>query len=79
MNDWDPLGWIEAGAPPEEYDYVTGPLMRKLEERSGEAAVASYVASAFEEHYGARPGETIDFAVLVVAWYETKWRGTTAA
>lgn len=79
MNEWDPLGLIDAGAPPEEYDYITGPLMRRLEERVGEAAVAAYVAAAFEEHFGAHLTETIDFAVRVVAWYETKWSGTTAA
>ena len=40
VNDWDPVGLIAAGAPTDEYDCVSGPLLRRLEEQASAGEIA---------------------------------------
>jgi hypothetical protein len=78
MNDWDPIGLIEAGAPADEYECVVGPLLRMLEERAPVGAIAKYLASEFEEHFGVPITDAAAFGERASSWYETRWPATTA-
>jgi hypothetical protein len=79
INEWDPIGLIEAGSPNDEYECIVGPLLRRLEERAGETAIAAFLAAEFDEHFGSPISDSSSFAERAIVWYETDWPGTTAS
>jgi hypothetical protein len=79
INEWDPIGLIEAGAPPDEYECVSGPLLRRLEERAGTVAIAEYLSAELADHFGVPISDAPVFAAKVVSWYEKRWPTTEAA
>lgn len=55
MNLWDPLHLIASGAPPDEYDCLTGPLARLLHEGRTVEEIAAYLERELHDHFGAAP------------------------
>ena len=79
VNDWDPIGLISAGAPPDEYECVVGPLLRMLEESAPQKEIASYLSNEFADHFGVPVADTQEFAIRATQWYQRSWPGTTAS
>ncbi len=50
--EWDPLGFVEMGAPRDEYDCLLGPLMRHLQQRSPDGVISSFLEHRFAHHFG---------------------------
>jgi len=67
--EWDPLGVVAAGAPEDEYDCVTGPLLRMLAEGATEREIESYLNSDFNDNFGVRVQHARQFAQATRAWY----------
>jgi hypothetical protein len=78
INEWDPVGLIEAGAPHDEYECVVGPVLRMLEENVSASEVAAFLQREFDEHFGVSCGDAAPFAASTKQWYETRWPRTTA-
>lgn len=78
VNEWDPIGLIAAGAPLDEYECVTGPLLRMLEERAGTETIANYLATEFAEHFGVPITDAAAFSKRASSWYDARWPATTA-
>jgi len=78
INEWDPIGLIEAGAPPDEYECISGPLLRRLEGHADTVAIAEYLSAEFEDLFCVPISEAQVFAAKVVSWYEKRWPATTA-
>ncbi len=78
VNEWDPIGLIEAGAPVDEYECIVGPLLRQLEEGTTERQIAEYLSHELTEHFSVRVVETAEFTARAKSWYEEKWPGTAA-
>ena len=75
MNAWDPLGLIDAGAPPDEYECVVGPLMRMLESAEDSDVMAQYLNSEFRDHFELPVAMTdiINFVEQTRLWYRQQW------
>ena len=78
VNEWDPIGLIEDGAPVDEYECVVGPLLRMLEERAPQAEIAAFLGAEFDEHFGVPIADAQVFAARAASWYEARWPATTA-
>ena len=52
VNDWDPIGLIELGAPKDEYECLVGPLMRMLENENSRTEIGSYLKQHIPDHFG---------------------------
>ena len=70
VNDWDPVGLIAAGAPTDEYDCISGPLLRCLEEQASAGEIAEYLTGEFRDHFGVRISDAPVFARRVVSWHQ---------
>ncbi len=61
---------MAAGAPEDEYECVTGPLLRMLAEGASAREIASYMNSELNDHFGARTQHVKEFAQATRAWYD---------
>lgn len=78
VNDWDPVGLIEIGAPEDEYECLVGPLMRMLEAGCSREEIADYLNQHVPDHFGASKIEGAErFAEGKVSWFSESWQGTT--
>jgi hypothetical protein len=78
VNEWDPIGLIADGAPPDEYECVVGPLLRMLEEKASPTEITGYLSREFEDHFGLAADNTEEFTTRVAQWYRQNWPETTA-
>lgn len=78
VNEWDPQGLIEAGAPEDEYDCVVGPLLRRLEAKESPEEIAAFLTSEMAEHFGMGIPEALPFAIKTHAWYTERWPDSEA-
>jgi hypothetical protein len=75
VNAWDPIGLIELGSPPDEYDCVVESIMRLLEEGASTAQITEYVLKELPDHFGSPVLESSakDFAMRASHWFSTRW------
>jgi hypothetical protein len=73
VNAWDPIGLIEMGAPPDEYDCVVGDVMRALERKDSPQQMALYLEAHITDHFGSIPRDPLPFATQAVSWYAARW------
>lgn len=76
VNEWDPIGLLAMGCPPDEYDCVVGDVLRALERGDGAAQLSDFLAAHLAEHFGAEPRDPGPFATRAVAWYALRWPGS---
>jgi hypothetical protein len=74
VNEWDPIGLINTGAPEDEYDCLVGPILRRLEAETSVHEIAAFLDHEMVEHFGVS-GVTgsLAFAVKAQAWYIERW------
>jgi hypothetical protein len=70
VNDWDPLGVVSSGAPADEYDCMSGPLLRRLEEHASVEDIAEYLTAELRDHFGVTVSDASAFARRVVSWHQ---------
>jgi hypothetical protein len=77
VNEWDPIGLIELGAPRDEYDCLVGPILRHLEANNSVHEIAAFLDRQMVDHFGVS-GVTGSqtFAAKVQAWYVERWPGS---
>jgi len=79
VNDWDPVGLIELGAPEDEYECLVGPLMRMLQVGSRFEEIVRYLNQHIPEHFGvSKPEGAHEFAEGIVRWFSARWKETSA-
>ena len=78
VNTWGPVGLLQMGAPPDEYDCVVGDVLRALERGGNVERLADYLATHIPEHFGSTVRDTRPFAEQAVAWYSAHWRDSHA-
>jgi hypothetical protein len=76
VNAWDPVGLLEMGAPPDEYDCVVGDVLRALERGDSPERLAGFLVTHIGEHFGSAPRNPGSFAAQAVAWYSARWPDT---
>lgn len=54
LNEWDPIGVAEF-APDDEYDCLIDPLLSRLRDGAGKAAISTFLWNEVEEHFGLDP------------------------
>ncbi|MGW5261533.1 hypothetical protein ACWEQG_11180 [Microbispora sp. NPDC004025] len=73
LNRWDPIGVYdeELNFPPDEYDCLIGPLLKRLSSGADVAGISEYLWYEVEEHFGLDPESrgTDAFAAKLVFWY----------
>lgn len=78
VNDWDPIGLIELGAPKDEYECLVGPLMRMLENENSPTEIGNYLKQHIPDHFGVSLPEGIQgFTEEIFKWFQTNWKKTT--
>jgi hypothetical protein len=78
VNDWDPIGLIELGAPKDEYECLVGPLMQMLENEKAPTEIGNYLKQYIPNHFGASLPEGIQgFTEEIFKWFQTNWKKTT--
>jgi len=74
INEWDPIGLIETGAPEDEYDCLVGPILRRLEAQNSVREIAVFLDHEIAEHFGVfGVAGSLTFAVRAQAWYIERW------
>ena len=74
INEWDPIGLIDEGAPEDEYDCLVGPVLRHLEARTPVHEIAAFLDREMAEHFGASGATgSVAFAAKAQAWYTECW------
>ncbi len=77
VNRWDPIGVfkMDPECPKDEYECVTGPLMRMLEARSSVEEITRYLEKEVREHFEIEPvpGAAGRCATESVNWFQGKW------
>jgi hypothetical protein len=59
MNQYDPCGLINAGAPSDEYDCMNGGVLRMVYDKKPRQEIREYMVHEIEHHFG-----TPDLSVL---------------
>lgn len=74
INAWDPIGLIEVGCPPDEYECVVGPIMRILEQGAPTVHITEYVLKEFPDHFGVPVPElsAASFATRASYWFSAR-------
>jgi hypothetical protein len=78
VNEWDPQGLLNAGAPEDEYDRLVGPLLRRLEAKEAPEQVAVFLTSEMAEHFGMGVPDALPFAIRAHAWCTERWPNNEA-
>jgi hypothetical protein len=80
LNEWDPIGCIPSGAPPDEYECLLLPLMRRLESGEPVETMVAFLEEELRDHFGLGPYDygTEAFVRRAKAWYEGGRRGSNA-
>lgn len=55
LNDWDPIGVIEHGAPADEYDCLITPVLHRLDGGAQAGGIAAFLRSEPAGHFGLDP------------------------
>jgi hypothetical protein len=73
VNEWDPVGLIDLGAPGDEYDCLLGPVLTALVAGPSVDEIANVLREHLDGHFGVEVAraDCRSFAVAAVAW----WRG----
>ncbi|MDI4645811.1 hypothetical protein [Cohnella hashimotonis] len=83
VNEWDPIGLINGGAPKDEYDCITVQLISLLQQGRDQKDIFEFIIHELDDHFGMGI-ETIkgdykerfikkhrDFSIRLVKWYST--------
>ncbi len=72
---WDPIGLTSIGAPRDEYDCLSDPIMRQLESSATPAELERYLSHHIAGHFGTPADEACleSFAGKVCVWYAENW------
>lgn len=75
VNNWDPVGLLELGAPEDEYECLVGPLMHMLDNGSSPEEIADYLNQHIPDHFGVpiREGAQ-EFVKGIVSWSSVHWK-----
>ncbi|MFD2614157.1 hypothetical protein [Paenibacillus gansuensis] len=86
VNEWDPIGLIEGGAPKDEYDCITVQLIELLQQGMNHNDVFEFIVKELDDHFGMGIRSVADeyreqfikkhrdFSISLVNWY-SKTRG----
>ncbi len=55
LNDWDPIGVIEHGAPQDEYDCLIAPILDRLADGADPSTIAALLTVELRDHFGMDP------------------------
>ncbi|WP_205347024.1 hypothetical protein [Pseudonocardia broussonetiae] len=66
LNAWDPIGVVEDGEPPDEYDCLIAPVLDRLANGEGAGEIAAFLRAELADHFGLDT-ERYDFQVEPVA------------
>ena len=76
LNRWDPIGIYdeELDFPPDEYDFLIGPILTRLARRDSRESFCESLWNEIEGHFGLDPVRcgTDAFADRLQAWYAAK-------
>lgn len=72
INQWDPIGLLEMGAPDDEYECLVGPVLTRLSKRSSPQDLAVWLKSHITDHFGLAPSPAEPFAEKAVALYRNR-------
>lgn len=74
VNAHDPVQLIAMGCPRDEYDCVTGPLMRSLEQGASADAIRAFLLAHFRDHVGLPISDTAatQLTSAAQAWYAAR-------
>lgn len=70
VNNWDPIGLLQSGAPRDEYDRVIDKLLGMLSRSAPRDEIARSLEGDFVEHYGAKPKDLDGFVNRAVTWFK---------
>jgi len=76
INEWDPIGLLEIGAPEDEYNCLVDPLLQKLRSGQSPEDLTAFLDQHIAEHFGAdaTSGVSADFVDRVMAWAAARRR-----
>lgn len=76
--EWDPLGLICDGAPPDEYDCILPEILHRLQEKVSTEQMSKELITHISDHFGVSPDRetTQEFCRKAVDWYKTYWDGS---
>lgn len=78
VNDWDPIGLIELGAPKDEYECLVGHLIRMLENENSPTEIGNYLKQHIPDHFGVSLPEGIHgFTEGIFKWFQIDLKKTT--
>src|SRR5690242_1931067 len=79
LDEWDSIGILQnADAPRDEYDCLTGPLLRLLEDSATTPELVAFLRAEIAEQFGLNP-EHHDFEAIarrVKTWFEASYAGS---
>ncbi len=52
VNEWDPVGLINGGAPEDEYDCLTTQILFLLHEGKDTGEIQTFIIEELDEHFG---------------------------
>jgi hypothetical protein len=76
LNEWDPIGVISLGFPPDEYECIVGPLLRLTESNATPHDIAAYLEGEASGHFGTTFSGALEFARKFKGWFDANWAGT---
>jgi hypothetical protein len=67
---WDPADLVDLSPPEDEYDWLVTPVSGWLRARLPPEEMADRLRRQLPKLFGVKaPGDTLDFATAVIAWY----------
>ena len=70
VNNWDPVGLIELGAPEDEYECLVGQLMSLLELDTQPTGIADFLNYEIPHHFGVfLTKDANEFAARISRWF----------
>jgi hypothetical protein len=72
VNEWDPAGILSAGAPDDEYDCVTDPLLSLLSRSVSRSEIEHWLGQKVTDHFGLEISndEISAFVEKLIPWYQ---------
>jgi hypothetical protein len=72
IDEWDPVGLLQIGAPKDEYDCLVGPILLHLERGDSPAQLAAWLQSYIADHFEMSAPDALPFAQKARAWHDAQ-------
>jgi hypothetical protein len=69
IDQWDPVGLLRIGAPPDEYDCLAAPMLGRLAKSATASELSEWLTSYCKEHFGVPARGPRGFAAKAFKWY----------